>query len=103
MMQARLTILLQQVQPKKWVFDNSEGKEPRAMHIYGVQFQILTREGGRGNTKLWERGWKDTVLMLPGEKVTCIVPFTIGAGKYNVVCTNLEHSDSGLMHTFEVV
>ena len=88
---------------EKWVFDNSEGKEPRAMHIYGVQFQILTREGGRGNTKLWERGWKDTVLMLPGEKVTCIVPFTVGAGKYNVVCTNLEHSDSGLMHTFEVV
>lgn len=88
---------------EKWVFNNTDGKEPRAMHIQGVQFQILSREGGRGTTKIWERSWKDTVLMLPGETVTCIVPFTVAPGKYNVVCTNLENSDSGLMHTIEVV
>lgn len=88
---------------EKWVFDNTEGDEPRAMHVYGAQFQIFTREGGRGNIKLWERGWKDTVLMLPGEKVTILIPFTVAPGKYNVVCTNTEQADAGLVNTFEIV
>jgi len=88
---------------EKWVFDNSSGNEPRAMHVYGAQFQVLAREGGRGNVKIWERGWKDTVLMLPGEIVTIIIPFTVATGKYHVVCTNLEQADSGLINNFEII
>lgn len=88
---------------EKWIFDNASGKEPRAMHIYGTQFQVLDRTGGRGNVKVWERGWKDTVLMLPGEVVTVIVPFNVATGRYYVTSTNLEQADSGLINIFEIV
>lgn len=88
---------------EKWIIDNTGGKEPRVMHIYGVQFQMLSREGGRNTVKQWERGWKDTVLLLPDEKVTLIIPFTGAPGIYHMVSTNQEHADTGLMNTFEIV
>lgn len=88
---------------EKWIIDNTGGSEPRVMHIYGVQFQLFAREGGRASVKQWERGWKDTVCVFPDEKVTLIVPFNAAAGTYHMVSTNIEHADTGLMNTFEIV
>lgn len=88
---------------EKWVIDNSGGSEPRVMHIYGVQFQVFSREGGRGNVRQWERGWKDTICVLPEEKVTLIIPFNNAPGIYHMTSTNQEHADTGLMNTFEIV
>jgi FtsP/CotA-like multicopper oxidase with cupredoxin domain len=51
-----------------WEFDNSKGTEPHPMHIHALQFQVLDRTGGRNSLIASESGWKDTVLLLPGEK-----------------------------------
>lgn len=88
---------------EKWVIDNTGGKEPRIMHIYGVQFQLFAREGGRASVKQWERGWKDTVCILPDEKVTLLIPFNAAPGVYHMTSANQEHADTGLMNTFEIV
>lgn len=87
----------------KWMLDNTNGDEPKAIHIYGVQFQVTDRVGGRDTVKQWENGWKDTVLVLPGEKVTLIIPFNQEPGVYYMHSTNLEQADSGLMASIEVV
>jgi len=80
-----------------WVFDNSNGDEPHPMHLHGVFFQVLDRTGGRGNLIASENGWKDTVLVMPGEKVRVIVPFENNTGKFVFHCHNLEHEDDGMM------
>ncbi|MFA7273779.1 MAG: multicopper oxidase domain-containing protein [Crocinitomicaceae bacterium] len=86
-----------------WEFDNSMGKEAHPMHIHGVQFQILDRIGGRNNLIASETGWKDTVLVLPGEKVRTIMTFGGNLGVFILHCHNLEHEDDGMMLQFEIV
>ena len=86
-----------------WVFDNSTGDEPHPMHIHGMQFQVLDRTGGRNVLIPTEGGWKDTVMLMPGEKVRTIMTFHQNKGKYVVHCHNLEHEEDGMMLQFEVV
>lgn len=86
-----------------WVFDNSSGDEPHPMHIHGMQFQVLDRTGGRSSLIPTETGWKDTLMVMPGEKVRTIMTFHQNKGKYVVHCHNLEHEDDGMMLQFEVV
>ncbi len=86
-----------------WVFDNSEGAEPHPMHIHAVQFQVLDRTGGRSNLIATESGWKDTIMLLPGEKVRVIMTFGQNRGKFVFHCHNLEHEDDGMMLQFEIV
>jgi blue copper oxidase len=86
-----------------WVFDNSTGDEPHPMHIHGMQFQVLDRTGGRNTLTPTENGWKDTVMLMPGEKVRTIMTFHQNKGKYVVHCHNLEHEEDGMMLQFEVV
>lgn len=85
-----------------WVFDNSNGDEPHPMHLHGVSFQVLTRKGGRGNLIASEAGWKDTVLVMPGEIVKVIVPFENNTGKFVFHCHNLEHEDDGMMLQYQL-
>ncbi len=84
-----------------WEFDNSTGDEPHPMHIHGVQFQVLSRIGGRNTLFPHEKGWKDTVLVAPKEKVQVIMKFE-QKGKFVFHCHNLEHEDDGMMLNFEV-
>lgn len=86
-----------------WVFDNSMGDEPHPMHIHALQFQVLDRTGGRNGLLSTESGWKDTVMLLPGEKVRVIMTFGQNTGKYVLHCHNLEHEDDGMMLQFEIV
>ena len=84
---------------------------PHPMHMHGEQFQILDREIDRAGRNVWEslkdgfvdEGWKDTVLVLPGEKVRVIRRFGDFTGLYLYHCHNLEHEDMGMMRNFEVV
>ncbi|CAN1532845.1 SufI Putative multicopper oxidases [Spirosomataceae bacterium] len=84
-----------------WEFDNSTGDEPHPMHIHGVQFQVVSRSGGRNTILPHEKGWKDTVLVAPKEKVQVIMKFE-QKGKFVFHCHNLEHEDDGMMLNFEV-
>ncbi len=86
-----------------WIFDNSKGNESHPMHIHGVQFQVLDRTGRRNSLISTESGWKDTVLLLPGEKVRVIMRFGQNKGKYVLHCHNLEHEDDGMMLQFEII
>ncbi|MBK6990326.1 MAG: multicopper oxidase domain-containing protein [Chitinophagaceae bacterium] len=85
-----------------WVFDNSMGDEPHPMHLHGVFFQVLQRSGGRGNLIASENGWKDTVLVMPGETVKVLVPFENNTGKFVFHCHNLEHEDDGMMLQYQL-
>jgi FtsP/CotA-like multicopper oxidase with cupredoxin domain len=64
---------------------------------------VLDRTGGRSSLIPIENGWKDTVMLMPGEKVRTIMTFHQNKGKYVVHCHNLEHEEDGMMLQFEVV
>lgn len=85
-----------------WEFDNTTGTETHPMHLHAGQFQVLSRTGGRGRLEPWEKGWKDTVLAFPGEKVRIIIRFPGNLGKYVFHCHNLEHEDGGMMLNYEI-
>lgn len=85
-----------------WVFDNSQGNEPHPMHLHGVHFQVLERSGGRGQLIASEGGYKDTVLVLPGEIVKILVPFAELKGVFVFHCHNLEHEDDGMMLQYQL-
>ncbi len=85
-----------------WTFDNTEGIDPHPMHLHGALFQVLDRTGGRGQVFPHEKGWKDTVLAMPGEKVRVIVAFGQEKGVFVFHCHNLEHEDSGMMLQMEI-
>ncbi|NOQ14357.1 MAG: multicopper oxidase domain-containing protein [Methyloprofundus sp.] len=78
---------------------------PHPMHLHGEQFQVVKREvkskSGRGYSSVSEgfldKGWKDTVLVMPGEKVTILKPFNDFTGLFMYHCHNLEHEDMGMM------
>jgi blue copper oxidase len=80
-----------------WEFDNMMGDEIHPMHVHGVQFQVIERMGGRNNIIVTEKGWKDTVLLMPGEKVRVIMSFPAYTGVFVLHCHNLEHEDDGMM------
>ncbi|SFI43089.1 multicopper oxidase family protein [Nitrosomonas sp. Nm34] len=80
------------------------------IHLHEQQFQILSRSikdsHGSGYATVKDgfinSGWKDTVLVMPGEEVTIIKPFLDYTGLYLYHCHNLEHEDMGMMRNFLV-
>jgi len=84
-----------------WEFINNSAV-PHPMHIHAVQFKVLSRSGYRGLLAT-ETGWKDTVLVMPGERVRVIMSFNVEKGLYVFHCHNLEHEDAGMMANFEIV
>jgi len=76
------------------------------IHLHGRQFRVLDRTGGRTTNALREgivdAGWRDTVLVLPGETVRAQVTFTSHPGLYLYHCHILEHEDMGMMRNFRV-
>jgi FtsP/CotA-like multicopper oxidase with cupredoxin domain len=81
---------------------------PHPMHLHGEQFQIVKREvSSRAgdnyatvSSGFIQNGWKDTVLVMPGEKVTILKPFNDFKGLFMYHCHNLEHEDMGMMRDF---
>jgi FtsP/CotA-like multicopper oxidase with cupredoxin domain len=78
---------------------------PHPMHLHGEQFQIVKREVNSGAQENYQTvapgfinsGWKDVVLVMPGEKVTILKPFNDFKGMFMYHCHNLEHEDMGMM------
>jgi FtsP/CotA-like multicopper oxidase with cupredoxin domain len=80
------------------------------IHLHGQQYQVLSRKmiGPRlddyatVNEGFINEGWKDTVLVMPGEEVEIIKPFQDYKGLFLYHCHNLEHEDLGMMRQFYV-
>jgi FtsP/CotA-like multicopper oxidase with cupredoxin domain len=81
------------------------------VHLHGAQFQVLERQVDEAQSAGWEtvkeglvdQGWKDTVLVMPGERVRVLLRFDGYRGVYLFHCHNLEHEDGGMMRNFEIV
>ncbi len=99
-----------------WEIRNEERSMPHPMHLHSFRFRVLGRTGspeqvsrlavdGEGRT-VTDLGWKDTVLVWPGETVRIAVDFSHGfEGEqlYLFHCHILEHEDRGMMLNFKVV
>jgi hypothetical protein len=79
------------------------------IHLHGQYFQILSRQQTKPSDAynsvkdgFIEGGWKDTVLVMPGEEVKIIKPFQDFKGLFMYHCHNLEHEDMGMMREFSV-
>jgi len=83
-----------------WEFQNmAEHMHP--MHPHGALFQVVSRS--TSPTLLPEdTGWKDTILVRPGETVRTLVKFDAHEGAFVLHCHNLEHEDGGMMLNFDV-
>ena len=83
---------------------------PHAMHVHGLQFRVIDRAvssrfAGAYDTVrhgLVDAGWKDTVLVMPGERVRVLLRFADYTGLFLYHCHMLEHEDSGLMRNYRV-
>jgi FtsP/CotA-like multicopper oxidase with cupredoxin domain len=81
------------------------------IHIHGRQFRVLSRQRANGAVPppgsvregLIDAGWRDTVLVLPGDTVRLQMHFTEHPGLYLYHCHILEHEDAGMMRNFKVV
>ncbi|MBO6620391.1 MAG: multicopper oxidase family protein [Balneola sp.] len=96
----RVDLQVKQGQIEIWEFIN-DTPTPHPMHIHAIQFKVLDRSGSRGILP-HETGWKDTVLVMPGEHVRVIMKFDAPKGMYVFHCHNLEHEDSGMMANYEI-
>ena len=98
-----------------WRFINDSGAA-HPMHLHLVVFQILERQAftiGAGDEIMplgdpvappeWERGWKDTAMVYPGEMLRVIARFEHYAGRYAYHCHILEHEDHEMMCQFQTI
>jgi len=75
------------------------------IHMHGRQFRVVQRSGGTTNALragLADQGWRDVVLVLPGETVRVQATFSRHPGLYLYHCHILEHEDMGMMRNFRV-
>jgi blue copper oxidase len=101
-----------------WSISNPAIGMPHPMHMHGFSFQVLDRTNspkqvadlsrfgkfGKGRIAT-DLGWKDTVLVWPGEIVRIAIDFShdfVGDQIYLFHCHNLEHEDGGMMINFRV-
>jgi FtsP/CotA-like multicopper oxidase with cupredoxin domain len=80
------------------------------IHLHGQQYQILSRTQTEPSSPGYDtvkdgfikHGWKDTVLVMPGEEIQILKPFEDYTGLFLYHCHNLEHEDLGMMRNFYV-
>lgn len=102
-----------------WEVTNQVGDDissmPHPLHIHGALFQVQKRSGspaqilaqgvdeaGRLATDL---GWKDTILIWPGETVRLAMDFRDaypGEQRLLIHCHNLEHEEAGMMINYRI-
>ncbi|KAF1837542.1 Cupredoxin [Decorospora gaudefroyi] len=86
-----------------WELENSSGGWSHPVHIHLVDFQILTRTGGKRGVLPYEKeAMKDVVLLGRNEKVTVIARYAPYDGVYMFHCHNLIHEDHDMMAAFNV-
>lgn len=95
-----------------WEFrnDSSGMRMIHPMHTHGPPFQVLERtidSMGAANYETVrygyvDEGWKDTIMVMPGERVKVLIKFTHFSGLYIYHCHNLEHEDMGMMRNYYI-
>lgn len=95
-----------------WEFINESPRMamPHPMHVHNVQFQVIERQvlpeyadrHGALAEGFVDNGWKDTVLVMPGERVKVLLKFEHYEGLYLYHCHNLEHEDMGMMRNYRI-
>jgi FtsP/CotA-like multicopper oxidase with cupredoxin domain len=88
---------------EEWIISNHSVME-HPFHIHDVQFLVRSRNGVPPPE--YERGWKDTVQVWPGDTVSVLAHFTDYADPVNPYmyhCHILQHEDLGMMGQFVVV
>ena len=98
-----------------WELHNAKQSMPHPMHMHGFHFQVLSRQnspkqiqtlGVHGSGRIVsDLGWKDTVLVWPGETVRLAVDFSHQFDDdqtYVFHCHNLEHEDGDMMVNMRV-
>lgn len=58
--------------------------------------------GGMSGMGGVDEGWKDTVLVMPGERIKLLMAFRDYPGTFVYHCHNLEHEDAGMMRNYRV-
>ena len=90
-----------------WEFHNTGGgmmnmmNMPHPIHLHGKQFRVIERSGVMHEGYV-DEGWKDTVLLMPGERIRILVDFDDYPGLFLYHCHNLEHEDMGMMRNYFV-
>jgi blue copper oxidase len=98
-----------------WDIENATNSMIHPMHLHGFSFQVLgrsnspaalrplaTASGGRVVTDL---GWKDSVMVWPGETVRIAIDFRQafpGPQLFLFHCHNLEHEDGNMMINYRI-
>ncbi len=79
------------------------------IHLHGQSFEIASRSFSGDSTAydtvregFIDSGLKDTVLIMPMERIKIIKPFQDFKGLFLYHCHNLEHEDMGMMREFSV-
>jgi FtsP/CotA-like multicopper oxidase with cupredoxin domain len=95
-----------------WEFANDQSMMMMAhpMHIHNLQFQVIERKPDPRFAAAYQtlssgfvdEGWKDVVLVMPGERVKLMMKFTDHTGLYLYHCHILEHEDLGMMRNYLV-
>lgn len=69
-------------------------------HVHGTQFRVIARDGKIPLKN--EMGWKDTVIIRPGEIVHLLINFPI-ASMYMYHCHNFAHENNGMMQHIDII
>ncbi len=95
-------------QPIAWEWINAS-PIPHPMHVHNAQFQVLKRTSpgtssyATVNQGFVDSGWKDTVLVWPGERVKIAMNFEPYTGMYMYHCHILEHEDMTMMRNYMIM
>ena len=92
-----------------WDFIN-QSMIAHPMHIHNVQFNVIDRQSMMSGSADYQTmragfvddGWKDTVLVMPGERVRLLVKFLTYSGMFMYHCHILEHESMGMMRNLMV-
>jgi FtsP/CotA-like multicopper oxidase with cupredoxin domain len=94
--------------PIAWEWINNS-PIPHPMHIHNVMFRVVQRTSPSTssyntiNQGVIDSGWKDTVLVWPGERVKIAMTFGPHAGMYMYHCHILEHEDMTMMRNLMIM
>jgi FtsP/CotA-like multicopper oxidase with cupredoxin domain len=95
--------------PIAWEWINNS-PIPHPMHIHNVMFQVIQRNAASTpsgystvNQGFLDTGWKDTVIVWPGERVKIAMMFGPHMGMYMYHCHILEHEDMTMMRNYMIM